>query len=56
MMGTPFGHSPRACLVYITVKDVERGQFLRVAYQTSARGVATAEDRRDRGGMDYVNR
>ena len=56
MCGSPFGRSPRACLVYITVKDVAKGQFLRAAYKSKAKGVSTSEDRRDDGGMDYVNR
>ena len=54
--GRSFPETPMACLVYITIKDVQAGEFLHAAYESSARGVATAEDRRDRGGMDYVNR
>ena len=55
MQGSAFGHSPRACLVYITTKKVEKGKFLRASYEPKNKGVLTAEDRRDRGGMNFAN-
>lgn len=54
--GRLFPDSPPACLVYITIKKVQAGEFLHAAYAPNARGVSTPEDRRDRGGMSYVNR
>lgn len=54
--GRPYPNSPSACLVYITIREVQKGEFLHAAYESNARGVSTPEDRRDRGGMGYVNR
>ena len=52
---TPFGSAPRAALVYVTIKKVEKGAFLRCAYMPKLKGVMTAEDRRDEAGMPFVN-
>ena len=51
---TPFSSAPRAALVYVTIKKVEKGDFLRCAYKPKSKGVLTPEDRRDEAGMPYA--
>ena len=56
MPGNALPGTPLAALAYITIRDVKAGEFLRVAYASGSKGVLTAQGRRDRKDMGYVNK
>lgn len=50
------GDGTRNALVYVSKRDIEAGEFLRIAYRSRNRGTMTSRDRADEDGMAYANK